>query len=325
MMDWQLMYGIAGSGRLVYNNNNVPYAVVIGGVNIDIGGRSDAPMVQRDSNPGSVTMSLGGVGRNIAHNMCLLGVNVSMLTAFGDDFYAQTIAASCGELGIDITGALKIKGGHTSTYLFLDDCDGDMALAVSDMKIYEHVTPEYIESRLPLINNAKVVVVDTNIPQETLEYLAENCKAPLFIDPVSTIKAVKIRNILGKIHTLKPNKIEAELLSGVHIMDEDSLKKAADTLLSTGMQRVFISLGSGGVYAADHEEQVHIPCFRAVVRNATGAGDAFMGTLGWAFTENKSLKDSAVYASAAAALAVEAEETINSNLSADALENKIQM
>ncbi len=304
-------------------NNNLLYAVVIGGVNIDIGGRSDALLVQRDSNPGSVTMSLGGVGRNIAHNMSLLGVNVKMLTAFGDDFYAQTIAASCGELGIDISGALRIPDAHTSTYLFIDDHDGDMALAVSDMKIYDHVTPEYIESRLPLINNAKVVVADTNIPQETLEYLAENCTAPLFIDPVSTIKAVKIKNILGKIHTLKPNKIEAELLSGVSIKDDASLKEAAQALLNTGMQRVFISLGSGGVYAADHNEQVHVPCFKAIARNATGAGDAFMGTLTWAFTQEKSLKDSAIYASAAAALAVEAEETINSGLSMTALEEKI--
>ena len=65
----------------------------------------------RDSNPGAVRMSLGGVGRNIAHNMALLGVDVRMVTVFGDDINAQKIAASCGELGIDISQSPHDPGG----------------------------------------------------------------------------------------------------------------------------------------------------------------------------------------------------------------------
>ena len=65
------------------------YAAVVGGVNMDIGGQSDGPLVPGDSNPGRVRISLGGVGRNIAHNMALLGLDVRFLTAFGDDLYAQ--------------------------------------------------------------------------------------------------------------------------------------------------------------------------------------------------------------------------------------------
>ena len=56
---------------------------MVGGVNMDIGAVSDAPLVARDSNPGRVTTSLGGVGRNIAHNLCLLGEQVSMVTVLG--------------------------------------------------------------------------------------------------------------------------------------------------------------------------------------------------------------------------------------------------
>ena len=90
---------IAGKGYVLRNPS---YAAVIGGVNMDIGGRSSAPLVAEDSNPGKVRMSLGGVGRNIAHNMSLLGIDVRLLTAFGDDLYAQKIAASCGELGSNV-------------------------------------------------------------------------------------------------------------------------------------------------------------------------------------------------------------------------------
>ena len=82
---------IAGRGYIV---RTAPYAVVAGGVNMDIGGRSCEGLIPRDSNPGQVRMSLGGVGRNIAHNLALLGVEVRLLTAFGDDVSAQKLAAS---------------------------------------------------------------------------------------------------------------------------------------------------------------------------------------------------------------------------------------
>ena len=67
------------------NEKNLPYAVVCGGVNIDIGAHSFAPLRAKDSNPGKVELSLGGVGRNIAHNMRLLGVPTYLLTAVGGD------------------------------------------------------------------------------------------------------------------------------------------------------------------------------------------------------------------------------------------------
>ena len=69
---------IAGKGYVLRTGS---YAAVVGGVNVDIGGRSFAPLVAADSNPGTVTVSLGGVGRNIAHNMCLMGIEVRLLTA----------------------------------------------------------------------------------------------------------------------------------------------------------------------------------------------------------------------------------------------------
>ena len=312
---------IAGKGYVLRSGT---YAVVVGGVNMDIGGRSFAPLVAKDSNPGKVRMSLGGVGRNIAHNMSLLGVDVRFLTAFGDDLYAQRIAASCGELGIDISHALTVPGGATPTYLFLNDCDGDMALAVSDMEICERITPAYLAANLPLLNNAQLVVTDTNIPAEALRYLTEHCTAPIFADPVSTAKAAKLKPVLGRLHTLKPNRIEAELLSGVRITDDESLRLAAQTLLDTGLHRVFISLGTDGVLAADRREMRLVPCCKATMRNATGAGDAFMAALAWAYLEGTDLENTAASAAAAAAIAIESFETINPALSASAVRERMK-
>ena len=310
---------IAGKGYIV---STAPYAVVIGGVNMDIGGTSSQSLRNADSNPGKVRMSLGGVGRNIAHNMALLGVDTRMLTAFGDDLYAQKIAASCGELGIDISQSLVVPGAATSTYLFIAGDDGDMALAVSDMDIYEHITPTWLQTRRTLLDNAQVIVVDTNIPAESIRWLCENIKVPIFADPVSTAKAEKLRPVLGQIHTLKPNRIEAELLSGIAITDDASLERAAKALLDTGLRRVFISLGGDGVYAADHNGSLRMPCFPAIMQNATGAGDSFMAALAWAYLEGNDLEHTARLAQAAAAIAIEGVETINPDMSAKAVRQR---
>lgn len=313
---------IRGKGYIVHT---APYAVVVGGVNMDIGGRSAAPLVERDSNPGRVHMSLGGVGRNIAHNMALLGVDTRLVTAFGDDLYAQKIAASCGELGIDISQALQVPGASTSVYLFLAGPDGDMALALSDMDIYAHLTPAFLNSRLPLLQNAQLAVLDANLPAESVTWLAEHVQVPMFADPVSTAKAGKLKPVLGRLHTLKPNRIEAELLSGVAITDQASLERAAQVLLDTGLHRVFISLGSDGVYAADRTGgRLHLPCFPAKTANATGAGDAFMAALVWAYLEGMDLEETTRAAQAAAAIAIEGEETINPDLNVDTLRARLQ-
>lgn len=313
---------IAGKGYIV---RTAPYAVVVGGVNLDIGGRPFAPLVAADSNPGRVRMSLGGVGRNIAHNLALLGVDVRLLTAFGDDLNAQRIAASCGELGIDISQCLTVPGGATSTYLFLSEQGGDMALAVSDMEIYAHMTPAFLSSRIKLLQNAQLVVVDTNIPAESIAWLAENLRLPVFADPVSTAKAEKLRPVLGKLHTLKPNQLEAELLSGVAITGEDSLRQAAEVLLGTGLRRVFISLGGGGMFAADHNGCCHVPCCPGEMVNTTGCGDAGMAAIAWAYLEGTDLAGTARAAMAAGAIAMESSETISPSMSAEALRAQLLM
>lgn len=253
---------IAGKGYVLRSPS---YVAVVGGVNIDIGGRSFAPLVEADSNPGQVSMALGGVGRNIAHNMSLLGLDVRLLTAYGEDLYGERVAASCSELGIDLSHALHVPGGTTSTYLYLADPSGEMALAVSDMSICEKITPDYLAANLSVLQNAQVIVADANIPQESLVFLAENCQVPLFVDPVSTAKAEKLRPILGKIHTLKPNRLEAELLSGVPIHTREDVEKAAEVLTGLGVHRMFISLGTDGVCAAMGQTRLWLSDRKSVV------------------------------------------------------------
>lgn len=313
---------IAGKGYIVRNE---PYVTVVGAVNLDIGGWPGADLAPQDSNPGMVRMSLGGVGRNIAHNLALLGADSRLLTVFGDDDNGKKIIEQCRFVGIDVSPSPIIPEGRTSTYLFINDQRGDMALAVSDMEIYRHLSPQLIHTRQPLLDGSQVVVLDANAPQETLIALAESVHSPLFADPTSTAKAIKLKPILGRLHTLKPNLMEAQLLSGVSITDEASLRRAADALLSTGLQRVFISLGSRGIFAADHKKQLYLPNFPVQLRSATGCGDAFIAALVWAYQREFSLAQAARAGLAAAAITAESESTISPALNAQALEERLAL
>ncbi len=313
---------IAGKGYVLRTGS---YAVIVGGVNIDIGGQAFGDLIPADSNPGTVRMSLGGVGRNIAHNLALLGADVKLLSAFGNDTNGQKIAASCAELGIDASHALRVSDLPTSSYLYIAGPDGDMHIALSDMQVCQRISPEYLATNLTMLQNAQVVTADTNIPQESLIYLADNCTAPLFCDPVSTKKAEKLLPILHRIHTLKPNRLEAELLSGVKIRSNQDAQQAVKVLLDKGVQRVFLSMGSEGVYAGTKDELLLLPNIPANAVNTTGCGDAFMAALVWAYLNGEDLHRTALAGLGAASIAIESANTINPAMSANALKQRANL
>jgi pseudouridine kinase len=295
------------------------YIAVAGGVNIDVGARSAGRLRRKDSNPGCVRTSLGGVGRNIAHNLSLLGVETELLAALGGDDYARAVAASCDALGIGLSHALRVPEARTSAYVYVSDEDGDMAVAVSDMAICERLTPDFFAQRLDLLNGAALVVADTNLPAASLAFLAERLSVPLFVDPVSAAKAEKLAGLLPRLHTLKPNAVEAELLSGVPVVDRNSARRAARRLIDLGVKRVFLSLGKEGFLAAAEDETVWQPAPEAKVVSTTGAGDALMAAIAWAYLRGENLTRTAALGAAAAAVTVESEETISPALSAEAV------
>lgn len=295
------------------------YIAVVGGVNVDIGGRAAARLVAGDSNPGAVSVHPGGVGRNIAHNLSLLGVRTELLSALGGDLYAEEIARSCSALGIGLTHALRVPDARTATYLYISEPDGEMALALNDMAVCAHLTPAYLAAHEDVLSGAALIVADANLPAETLEYLAVHAAAPLFVDPVSAAKAGRVTPILPRVHTLKPNRIEAEALSGVAVRDKKSAEEAAAALLRRGVRRVFLSLGEHGLLAAENGCFFWQKRIRAEARNTTGAGDALMAGLAWSCLRGETLARSARLGAAAAAIAAESEETVSPEVSAEAV------
>ena len=284
---------------------------VVGAANVDIGGFSREKIVAGDSNPGKGRLSLGGVGRNIAANAAKLGLTTELVTALGTDAFARMIRQDCEEAGISLQHAAEIPGENSSVYLFVADDDGDMTAAVNDMALYEHMTPERLEVVIPALNQQDLVVLDANLPESTLTWLAETLTVPLMADAVSAAKVERLRWALCKLDAFKPNRIEAEKLTGIAVTDAQSAERAARTIADMGVKQVYLSLGTRGGCCADSERSVFMPGAVLPMKNATGAGDAFTAALAWARTQEYTMELSALAGMAAASIAVESAETVS--------------
>lgn len=302
-----------------------PEVCVIGGSNVDIQGFPDHELIYRDSNVGKVKTSLGGVGRNVAENLVRLGVATHLISVIGDDAYGGQILEGARQIGLDMQDTLIIQGEQTSTYLSILDHSMDMVLAINHMAIIDRMTVDFIASKRHVIENAALCILDTNIPADVLGYVLTTFQdTVLFLDTVSTAKARKVKDLIGCIHTTKPNRLEAEILSGMPIRDTADLERAAEILHKKGVQNIFISLGAEGLFYSDGKVAGRLGTPQVKVVSATGAGDAALAALAFGHLRGKSLAEMAKLARAAAVIALSSESTINPAMSEKQLYDKVK-
>lgn len=299
------------------------YVTVVGAVNVDIVGKSQKPLLKGDSNPGSVSISLGGVGRNIADNLRHLGVPVRMVTALGGDVYAQKVREECAKRSIDLSLSLMEEGESTSVYLCIHDSDGTMRLAVSDMEICRRITLDFLMGRMGEINRSRLVIMDANLTQEAAACLADHSRVPLFADPVSVAKAARLKSCLHGITCIKPNVREAEVLTGIAIANDGDLHRAASALHEMGVKLVFISLGARGAYFDGCGERGILPCFPGETVNTTGCGDAFLAAAAYGYLTGRKIDEMARMGLAAASLCAASDGAVREDLTLALVERKM--
>lgn len=293
-----------------------PFVSVIGGLNIDLQGSSVNPLVFNDSNPGEIVMSAGGVGRNIAENISKLNIHSKILSYVGNDALGDFVVNKSSLSGVDTSFIKKHSHLPTSQYLSVLDDNNDMLVSISDMRIIEEMTIQDIDKWNLTIEQSSAIVVDTNIPIPVIEYLTDKySNIPLFLDPVSFAKTSKILKLIGRFHTVKPNRLETELISGVKITDNESMLKAAKIIFDMGCKQIFITLGEDGVFYYDGENFGQYLHKGVNVISANGAGDAFTAGVVYGFLKLNGIKETAEFASAAAVIALRSANTISDDLS----------
>lgn len=269
------------------------YVTVIGAINMDIYGIvSDNPVVLKGSNTGHVTTQLGGLGRNIAANTVALGLDTNLITVFGSDDYGTRFKEDAYQRGIDISYSKQLPDRKTSVYLYVNQGDGERIIGVDDMRINEFITPEFLESRLAGINAGKAAIVDSNLPAETIRWLYDNVRVPMYAKAVSVTKTPRLLQDNLNLEGLVINSVEGSFMAGVKIMDIKDGKECAEKLYDIFKTRVYLYLDQMGIIMADQDGVLYHgyePDLR--VENTNGVGASMTAALAYAQLRHESLDD----------------------------------
>lgn len=289
-----------------------PYVLVLGVSVYDIFGFTDCNYREKDSNPGRVCVSFGGVCRNVAENMARVGVNTKFITIVGDDEKGKCLLEDAKNKQMDVSDALIIEGGSTPTYMaILDEC-GELRSAIVDMKITDQMSTEFIDSKAEIIKNAEYMVLDVDNPK-ILEYILTKFKGTtkFIVDSVSATKVLTVKHLIHDFHTFKPNRHEAEVLCGFEIQSQDDVRRAGKYFRDLGIEQVFISLDADGIYYNNGVEEGIMKAEKIPVVNVTGAGDSCVAGLVHGYMNEMSIQDTVKYSIAMSAITISHEQTIH--------------
>lgn len=308
------------------SSENTPLVTVIGGASIDIYGKSTDAMRDRDSNPGKVQTSPGGVARNVAENLARLDVNCRLITAVGDDQHGELLLAQGSASGIDMRLVQRVDSAPTSTYLAVLDDSSDMQVAISDMRIMDELNADRLAAHRSAIEESSLIIVDANLPDDALAWLTDTFSGhTIFADTVSTAKAPRLRPYLQSIHTLKTGTIEAEALTGLEATSDGEIQKLSEWVHSHGVARLLVTRGDHGVfYSTDRTRAIMAPHQNIPeISNTTGAGDAFLAGFAYSWLQQSTLERSVHFALAAAKITIQSHTTCNPALSLAAIDQEL--
>lgn len=278
--------------------------LAIGAANMDISGATTAPLVPGDSTPGQIHCAAGGVARNVAENLARLGCAVRLLSPVGDDLFGRSLLETTRVAGVDVGHCWVLADQGTACYLSLLGRDGEMQAAVNDMAIMDCVTPQRLERHRALVQHAGLLLLDCNLPPAALQWLFDQAPdVPVFADPVSVFKCVRLLPWLHRVHTLKANRHEAQALCGQALDDDAQVQRAASWFHGQGVQQLVLSFGERGMYWSDCGGaggwQAAVP---VQVVGATGAGDAVLAALAQQHLQRQPLSHAVRFAAGCAAL-----------------------
>jgi pseudouridine kinase len=303
------------------------HLLIIGAASIDTKGRADQTIQVGTSTPGSIRVSVGGVGRNIAENLARLGERVVLLSAVGDGGSGRRILQQAAECGIDTTHMLVDAEHHTAAYLAVLDHTGNAVMSIDDMTIGRAViTPQLVYQRRALFRDACMVVLDANLSTDTLNTIfatARKYGVPVCADPTTASLAPRLCPHLPELTLVTPNAAEAEALCGVQVTDRESGLVAAQKLVSLGVKIAIVTLGATGLIYATSQESGHVPAIDCEIVDFTGAGDALTAAVIFGLLNDFAIDEAVRLGARAAALTLQSRETVCPTLSLERLYDQL--
>ena len=275
-----------------------PDIVVIGSINHDL-----TVVTTRLPAPGETVLGSrhyaggGGKGANQAVAAARLGARVAMVGRVGDDDHGSALRAALAAEGIDVEAVGLDESAPTGIAVITLDEHAENTIVVSpganDWLAPEHLDPE-------LIGGAAVVLVQLEIPLETVTAAAKLARGTLILNPAPARPLP--RELLEHVDVAVPNRPELGILSGAP--EPTTVAEAAELARRLGYGgTTVVTLGAAGAVFVDGKEVVHIPAPAVDPVDPTGAGDAFCGALGQALSQGWDMIDAVRRAVVAGALA----------------------
>jgi ribokinase len=261
---------------------------VIGSANIDLTTFSD-----RFPNAGETIfgqkfdLGFGGKGANQAVASRLCGADVFMVARVGSDLFGPATIENFKKLGIDATHVKQIEGASSGVAPIFVEPNGQNRIFVVK-GANDLLKPADVDAAADLLKTVDCMVMQFEIPLETVYYsvqFARKNKIRCIVNPAPA-QPVDLKALDG-LDYFVPNETEAETITGMPVKNVDDAKKCAEKFLTSGIQRVIITLGSNGSLLASRDAMEHIPAFTVKSLDSTGAGDAFIGSFAVFLGESK--------------------------------------
>ncbi|WP_190284956.1 PfkB family carbohydrate kinase [Bacillus sp. S3] len=277
-------------GKAYVLNETTPI-ICIGGANVDRKFYAKHDIMNETSNPVKSSTTVGGVARNIAENLGRLGEEVSLISASGKDSEWKEIYELSSPF-MNLEHVAQFEHSSTGSYTAVLDQNGDLSVALADMDVYEHITPELLIKNSNFLRKAKCIIVDLNCPRETIDFLCSftsKYHIPLIIIPVSSPKMNRLPKSLNAVTWLIVNKDETETFLNTKINNDNDWEDSVKQWLALGVKNVIVTNGIKGVMAGIETGEIrHYPAIHTpVVADVTGAGDSFCSGVIYSWLQKK--------------------------------------
>lgn len=262
-------------------NNKKFDTCVIGVSNVDIHVKTSDSLRNDTSIFGDIVLVPGGVGRNITFGMAALKIHVSFISIFSKDLFGDFLLSDLNNQYISLDESI-FNAVNTSKYVDLSV--GNEHYGINDINNISEFSISFFQKKVSFLNSMQYVIVDLNMDEKSMEFIANNIKSRLICEATSAIKCRKVVSILKNIYILKANYIEACIIVGCKY--DISRSELLDAILYKGVKKAYITMGRDGALYADTICKLYVKSKMIVESNDTvGAGDAFMA--GIMFGEKK--------------------------------------